>query len=339
VTHTTPKRSALIVAAPVLAVAGVAAAANPAVADSTLCRQVQAEYSAAGRVARSGGYATLRKKLRLERSRLERGNCSGLGLFRKRSQDCPAIMGRVRRLESQLQNAAGQRTAARRRDTLRSVLVRNGCSVPGSGGSSAASNRLYRTLCVRTCDGYYFPVGNSASRSRAKIDQAVCQKMYGGAEAKLFVQRRSRPVGDATSPADGSKYGDLAEAFAYRKRFDPACYTELHAGLATYMAGAETRQSGERAGDAATPIPLPLGRPRNMASDPETLANRAGHFTVAPVGPAGEPGGRVAMRRFGTDYNVVVHAIPNLKKFPGPNYEFDLITSAAAEERDPTSVQ
>jgi len=326
-------------AAPLLAAAELILAVGPAAADSALCQQVQAQYAAAARVAQAGDYATLRRKLNIARAQMERGNCRGLGIFRRRGQDCPAIMQTVRQLENQLQNVGSQRTAARRRDTLRSVLVRNGCSVPGSGGSSSASNRLYRTLCVRTCDGYYFPVGNSAGRSRVKIGQAVCQKMYGGAEAKLFVQRRSRPVEDATSPADGSKYGDLAEAFAYRKRFDPACYTELHAGLATYMAGAETRQSGERAGDAATPIPLPQGRPRNVASDPETLANRAGHFTVAPVGPAGEPGGRVAMRRFGTDYNVMVHAIPNLKKFPGPNYEFDLITSAAAEERDPTSVQ
>lgn len=292
-------------------------------------------------MAQAGDYATLRRKLTIARARMERGNCRGLGIFRRRGQNCPAIMQTVRQLENQLQKAGGQRIAARRRNTLRGVLVGNGCSVPGSGGASSAQNGLYRTLCVRSCDGYYFPLGNSANRSRVKIDQAVCQAIYGGAKAELFVQRPSQPVADASSATDGSKYGDLAEAFAYRKHYDPACAAELQAGLAAYYAAAEGQQSGRQVSDAtpATPMPAPLPQPDSMASDPETRANRAGRFAVAPVRPADDSGGHVAMRHFGTDYNETGNPIPNLKAPLGRSYEFDIIKSAAADDQagDPTT--
>src|SRR6266540_3435428 len=33
--------------------------------------------------------------------------------------------------------------------------------------------RTYRTLCVRTCDGYYFPISYATNRSHFKTDAAV----------------------------------------------------------------------------------------------------------------------------------------------------------------------
>ena len=325
-----------------LAAAGLVAVAGPAVAESALCQQVQAQYSAAASLAQAGDYTTLRRKLTLARAQLERGNCSGLGIFRRRGQDCPATMQTARQLENQLQNAGAQRTAARRRDTLRRVLAQDGCSLPGAGGSSAsAQNGVYRTLCVRTCDGYYFPLGNSRKRSSVKIDQGVCQAMYGNAKAELFVQRRSQPVANASSPANGSKYSDLAEAFAYRKHYDAACYAELQTGLAAFYAAAETRQSGRQV-SGATPVPAPQAQPVSLASDPETLANRAGDFAVTPVQPAGSAGGPAAMRHLGTDYSDAGNAIPNLKAPLGPSHAFDIIKSAAADNQGAdhaTSVQ
>jgi hypothetical protein len=35
----------------------------------------------------------------------------------------------------------------------------------------------YRTLCVRTCDGYYFPISNSTSSTRFGDDEQTCQKL------------------------------------------------------------------------------------------------------------------------------------------------------------------
>ncbi len=332
-----PRRSALIAAAPLLTAAGLIFVVGPAAADSALCRQVQAQYVAADRMAQAGDYATLRRKLNNARAQMEHGNCRGLGIFRRRGQNCPAIVQTVRQLESQLQNAGGRRLAAQRRDALRGVLVRNGCNVPGSGGASSAQNGVYRTLCARTCDGYYFPLSNSADRSGIKVDEAVCQAMYGGAKAELFVQHPSQPVADASSAIDGSRYGDLAEAFAYRRHYDPACFAELKKGLAAYYAAAEAQQSGHQVSDATPPPQLD-----SIARDPATVANGAGQSTTTPVEPAGDAGGSVAMRHIGTDYTGGDQPVPNLKALPGPSTRFDNTKSAAAEVRSAdraTSVQ
>ena len=46
----------------------------------------------------------------------------------------------------------------------------------------------YRTLCVRLCDGYYFPISFSATRDRFARDAKTCETSCGG-QARLFVYR------------------------------------------------------------------------------------------------------------------------------------------------------
>src|SRR5271168_726058 len=40
----------------------------------------------------------------------------------------------------------------------------------------------YRTLCVRTCDGYYFPISNATSSTRFAEDEQACQKLCPASE-------------------------------------------------------------------------------------------------------------------------------------------------------------
>jgi len=49
--------------------------------------------------------------------------------------------------------------------------------------SSAGLANTYRTLCVRSCDGYYFPISYATGRGRFKTDAAVCASMYPPGEA------------------------------------------------------------------------------------------------------------------------------------------------------------
>src|SRR5690606_1433081 len=57
-------------------------------------------------------------------------------------------------------------------------------STPGDYPPATSSN--YRTLCVRTCDGYYFPISYSTIPSRFAEDERVCQRMCPAAEVMLF---------------------------------------------------------------------------------------------------------------------------------------------------------
>ncbi len=82
--------------------------------------------------------------------------------------------------------------------------------------------RRYRTMCVRTCDGYYFPISSSASRSELYRDAEKCQARC-GQETTLFYQ----PSGDTSAKAlvdlNGHRYEKMSYAFKYRKTFNAAC--------------------------------------------------------------------------------------------------------------------
>ena len=69
-----------------------------------------------------------------------------------------------------------------------------------TGGLAGA----YRTLCVRVCDGYYFPISYATNRSHFNIDAAVCQSMYPPGEASLYVHRTTgEDARQAVSPETG----------------------------------------------------------------------------------------------------------------------------------------
>ena len=80
----------------------------------------------------------------------------------------------------------------------------------------------YRTMCVRLCDGYYFPISFSATRDRFGRDAKTCESSCGG-QARLFVYRN--PGADIEDMVDlrGQPYRKLNTAFLYRTEYVPAC--------------------------------------------------------------------------------------------------------------------
>jgi hypothetical protein len=92
----------------------------------------------------------------------------------------------------------------------------SGADVPLSG--------TYRTLCVRTCDGYYFPVSYSTVPGKFADDEQLCQKMCPATEAMLYTHRNpGEDISRAVSSSTGRFYTELPNAFAYRKAFNNAC--------------------------------------------------------------------------------------------------------------------
>jgi hypothetical protein len=80
----------------------------------------------------------------------------------------------------------------------------------------------YRTLCVRLCDGYYFPISSAATQDTLAHDADVCSASC-GTEARLFFH--SSIGGDARSAVDftGMAYSSLPNAFRYRKTLVEDC--------------------------------------------------------------------------------------------------------------------
>jgi hypothetical protein len=89
--------------------------------------------------------------------------------------------------------------------------------------SNATASNTYRTICVRTCDGYYFPISYSTVPERFADDDKACHAMCPAAQVSLFTYRNpGEDVAQAIS-TDGKTYSELPNAFAYRKTYNPNC--------------------------------------------------------------------------------------------------------------------
>ena len=60
-----------------------------------------------------------------------------------------------------------------------------GGTIVNPGGDGAPSG-TYHTVCVRACDGYYFPISYSTVPSRFSDDARACQRLCPAAEAELY---------------------------------------------------------------------------------------------------------------------------------------------------------
>lgn len=74
-------------------------------------------------------------------------------------------------------------------------------------------------VCVRLCDGFFFPVAGASSPAQA---QDICQAQCPQAQATLFLRTPGGEIGDATD-LQGRPYSALPNALKYRTKADDSC--------------------------------------------------------------------------------------------------------------------
>jgi hypothetical protein len=194
--------------------------------------------------------------------RLERSNCFEQFLFmktlRKEDRQCiqlndevESTRRRLADLERQKKQILGSSDRTMQDEIIRE-LARNGCgpqyeqearkrdaaSNPFSlffGGSEDSERRgpanqfgnlpfaTYRTLCVRLCDGYYFPVSFSTLPGHFERDAQVCQSQCAAPAELYFHQNPGGSVEQMMSFGSQQPYTSLKTAFRYRKEFVNGC--------------------------------------------------------------------------------------------------------------------
>jgi hypothetical protein len=90
----------------------------------------------------------------------------------------------------------------------------------------ASSNGSFRTMCVRTCDGGYFPISSHASSTGFRRDAQVCSMMCPGTETELYYHPINGESADMRSAETGRRYDDLPNAYRFRtesKARNPQC--------------------------------------------------------------------------------------------------------------------
>ena len=120
----------------------------------------------------------------------------------------------------QYANRGNQGGGASSKRCSAATTITNNTGQPNPDFGAPAST--YKTVCVRTCDGFYFPVSYATTPARFGDDEATCKNLCPAAEATLFTFRNNEDMTRAVS-VNGQPYSSLPNAFKYRQAFNPSC--------------------------------------------------------------------------------------------------------------------
>jgi hypothetical protein len=230
----------------------------------------------------------------------------GRGLVR--SPKCLNMNNRVEDSRRQLAQLQQQRQALgggggnrRRQAELQDALARSGCggqppAQKRRGGGlfdffgggqddepeqqtpvyrSIDPNGRYRSVCVRLCDGFFYPIHYSTYGSLLGQDAQQCQSNC-AAPAELYVYRNPGQDIEQAVSLNGSAYMDLPVALRYRKEYVKGCSCKQAEYNPTEIEAANKRAEV----DAAQPV---KGKPSAKAPAPPPTPQAA-----APAAPGGE---------------------------------------------------
>jgi hypothetical protein len=207
----------------------------------------------------------------------------GRGLVR--SPKCLKMNQRLDDARRQLSQLQQQRKAMRgggenrRQAELRDALARNGCArgqarqAARRGGGlfdwfggrdepeleqfetpisrSINPGARYRSICVRLCDGFFYPVSYSTYGSRLAQDVERCQSNC-AAPAELYVYRNPGHSPEQAISLHGSAYVDLPVAFKFRKEYVKGCSCKQAEYNPTEIEAANKKAEAGPAGKPAT---------------------------------------------------------------------------------------
>jgi hypothetical protein len=196
---------------------------------------------------------------RQAQANLDRGDCYDYFLFAKSLRQTPqcrrfageveANRRRLADLDSQRQQLLGSRERGYQDDIIRE-LARNGCGaqyvqearkrdrdsspfgswsteeeVPQTRNNQFGSLPFatYRTVCVRLCDGYFFPVSFSTLPNHFSRDSEICASKCAAPAELYFHQNPGADMKQATSVKGQQPYTSLRTAFRYQKEFVAGC--------------------------------------------------------------------------------------------------------------------
>lgn len=149
----------------------------------------------------------------------------------------------------------------------------------------------YRTVCVRACDGFFFPISYQTTRNAFDRDQAICQATCPGAEAKLYAYPNPGGQMEQAQSVDGEPYTKLENAFRYRKEFVSGCSCKPE-GMSWAQALAGVEDKTVKKGDIVVDDQKAheLSRPKDASAPPAPAQSQAQTRPAAkPPAPSGAP--------------------------------------------------
>ena len=138
--------------------------------------------------------------------------------------------------------------------------------------------QAFRTVCVRVCDGYFFPMSPASWQGEFGRDQKRCEAACPGADISLFVQERDALDAEGMiSAATGEAYGSIPNAFLYKQtdwKQPASCGCNTEKGFSIV--------SGDRASPSASPPGETIAAPAKIFTPRKPDEDRK----VRVVGPS-----------------------------------------------------
>ena len=157
-------------------------------------------------------------------------------------------------------------------------LEKNGAHV--SAGSYA--------VCVRTCDGSFFPASYSGA-NRADSLEEVCRSLCPNTDVALYSFPFGETINEAVSPT-GERYVDLPNALKFQQTYDSSCSCRRKGeSWAEALAAAEARYGHEPHDILVTPQKsLEMSRPiiAKVAADAKTKPTKSNAAAIVAAPPA-----------------------------------------------------
>jgi hypothetical protein len=142
----------------------------------------------------------------------------------------------------------------------------------------------YRTVCVRLCDGFFFPISFATTPENFSRDSDSCNARC-GSPARLYVYPNPGGEPEQMVGLDGKPYSALKSAFLFRTNYDAACTCKAQPwsqeALARHRAFAEARKKADTRTVARTIRSEQPATPRQAGASAETSGSAA---SVRPGG-------------------------------------------------------
>jgi hypothetical protein len=221
-------RPAVRFATLVLALATLGGAASAQVS----CERYRAELASLSRAGASiRAYEAAAQRQRYELARLigyyRSIGCDQASFFFHAPPECGGIAQRIRAMQANEAALAQQAVSdpgaiqARRRQ-LEAAIAKtcDGSQLESSEPPALQATGGSRLVCVRACDGYFFPLQNEPQGRATTRD--LCRALCPNAEVSVYRAPRDGGIEQAVSET-GQPYMKLANALRYQRAYDPSC--------------------------------------------------------------------------------------------------------------------
>jgi hypothetical protein len=186
--------------------------------------------------------------------------------------------------------------------------------VPPIGGDNGAPSGTYRTVCVRTCDGAYFPISFATTPARFQDDERSCKALCPAAEAVLYAHRNPGEDMNQAVNISGQPYTSLPNAFRYRNEFNPSCSCKAPGQTwSDALKSIDDKAAAEQQGDIIVTeesakkmqqrvMVKPAAASRKGAAVPPGTAGAAATDTTSPADQAGTTSDNKPIRSVGPTF-------------------------------------